>query len=104
MAKKGGLGKGLNALFLDNEAEESGSLMRLRLSDVEPNKDQPRDRFDQEALQELADSIREHGVLQPIVVRAIPGRHLSDHRRRASVESLPSGGAAGYSRHCGGCR
>lgn len=73
MAKKGGLGKGLNALFLDNEAEESGSLMRLRLSDVEPNKDQPRDRFDQEALQELADSIREHGVLQPIVVRAIPG-------------------------------
>ena len=42
MAKKGGLGKGLNALFLDNEAEESGSLMRLRLSDVEPNKDQPR--------------------------------------------------------------
>ncbi len=73
MAKKGGLGKGLNALFLDNEAEESGTLMRLRLSDVEPNKDQPRDRFDQEALQELADSIREHGVLQPIVVRAIPG-------------------------------
>ena len=36
MAKKGGLGKGLNALFLDNEAEESGTLMRLRLSDVEP--------------------------------------------------------------------
>ena len=48
-------------------------MMKLRISAVEPNKDQPRDRFDQGALSELADSIREHGVLQPIVVRAIPG-------------------------------
>ncbi|MEG0853782.1 MAG: ParB/RepB/Spo0J family partition protein [Angelakisella sp.] len=73
MAKKGGLGKGLDALFKDNEADVSGSLMHLRISDIEPNKDQPREKFDQLALEELADSIREHGVLQPIVVRAIPG-------------------------------
>ncbi len=73
MAKKGGLGKGLNALFIDNDAEISGSLMQLRLSAVEPNKDQPRGLFDQDALEELADSIREHGVLQPIVVRTQPG-------------------------------
>lgn len=73
MAKKGGLGKGLDALFKDNEAEISGSLMQLRVSDVEPNKDQPREKFDEQALSELSDSIREHGVLQPIVVRAIPG-------------------------------
>lgn len=73
MAKKGGLGKGLDALFKDNEADVSGSLMQLRVSDVEPNKDQPREKFDEQALAELADSIREHGVLQPIVVRAIPG-------------------------------
>ncbi len=73
MAKKGGLGKGLDALFIDNEAEVSGTLSQLRLSDIEPNKDQPRGVFDQEALQELSDSIREHGVLQPIVVRSIPG-------------------------------
>lgn len=73
MAKKGGLGKGLDALFKDNEADVSGSLMQLRVSDVEPNKDQPRERFDEQALAELSDSIREHGVLQPIVVRAIPG-------------------------------
>ncbi len=73
MAKKGGLGKGLDALFLDNDAQVGGGLMNLRLSAIEPNKDQPRDKFDQEALAELADSIREHGVLQPIVVRPMPG-------------------------------
>lgn len=71
-AKKGGLGKGLDALFKDNEAD-AGSLMTLRISDIEPNKEQPRTHFNQEALQELADSIGEHGVLQPIVVRALPG-------------------------------
>lgn len=73
MAKRGGLGKGLDALFKDNEADVSGSLMQLRISDVEPNKDQPREKFDEQALSELSDSIQEHGVLQPIVVRAIPG-------------------------------
>jgi len=73
MAKKGGLGKGLDALFLDNDTQVGGGLMSLRISSIEPNKDQPRDRFDQAALSELADSIREHGVLQPIVVRTMPG-------------------------------
>ncbi len=73
MAKKGGLGKGLNALFIDNDTEVAGSLMQLRLADVEPNKDQPRGVFEQGPLEELADSIREHGVLQPIVVRTLPG-------------------------------
>lgn len=73
MAKKGGLGKGLDALFLDNDTQVGGGLMSLRVSAIEPNKDQPRDRFDQGALSELADSIREHGVLQPIVVRSLPG-------------------------------
>ena len=73
MAKKGGLGKGLDALFLDNDTQVGEGLMSLRISTIEPNKDQPRDRFDQTALSELADSIREHGVLQPIVVRSMPG-------------------------------
>ena len=59
MAKKGGLGKGLDALFLDNDAQVGEGLMSLRISAIEPNKDQPRDRFDQTALSELADSIRE---------------------------------------------
>ena len=73
MAKKSGLGKGLDALFLDNETAESSSLMTLRVSDIEPNKDQPRKAFEPNALAELADSIREHGVLQPLLVRPLPG-------------------------------
>ena len=73
MAKKGGLGRGLDALFQDNDAQVGEGLMNLRIASIEPNKDQPRDRFDQGALSELADSIREHGVLQPIVVRSLPG-------------------------------
>ena len=72
MAKKGGLGKGLDALFLDNTADAGqGSIITVRLSQVEPNSSQPRRQFDEAALQELADSIAEHGVLQPIVVRPL---------------------------------
>lgn len=71
MARKSGLGKGLDALFQDN-GTESGDNTTLRLSEVEPNKNQPRKHFDDEALASLADSIREHGVLQPLLVRPLP--------------------------------
>ena len=72
-AKKGGLGKGLDALFMDNETVDSGGVVTLRLSQIEPNRDQPRKIFSEEALNELADSIRKHGVLQPLLVRPLPG-------------------------------
>ena len=72
-AKKGGLGKGLDALFMDNETVDSGGVVTLRLGQIEPNRDQPRKIFSEEALNELADSIREHGVLQPLLVRPLPG-------------------------------
>jgi ParB family chromosome partitioning protein len=68
MAKKGGLGKGLNTLFEENTTNESTPVY-LRLSEIEPNKDQPRRTFEQEALDDLADSIRRYGLLQPLVVR-----------------------------------
>ena len=73
MAKKGGLGKGLDALFFDNSVEEQGSTgtVKLKIFDIEPNKNQPRKHFDEEALSELSSSIAEHGILQPIVVRPI---------------------------------
>lgn len=72
MAKmKGGLGKGLEALFADNGAEESSS-STLSISEIEPNKEQPRKDFDTAALGDLADSIREYGILQPLVVRPMP--------------------------------
>ena len=67
-AKKGGLGRGLDSLFNENAAD-SGSVVKVRLIDIEPNRNQPRKNFDQEALQELADSIAKHGLIQPIVVR-----------------------------------
>jgi len=69
-SKKGGLGKGLDALFFDNSEEQNGA-QELRLSDIERNPAQPRREFDPQALEELAESIRTHGVLQPILVRPV---------------------------------
>ncbi len=68
-AKKGGLGKGLDALFGENTLAADGNVTTLRLTEIEPNKDQPRKQFDEEALSELSQSIAQHGVLQPLLVR-----------------------------------
>lgn len=68
MAKRNGLGKGLDALFIDNNTDD-GTVTSLKISEIEPNKSQPRSSFDDEPLRELADSIREHGVIQPLIVR-----------------------------------
>lgn len=69
-AKKGGLGRGLESLFNEN-AESNEAAVEVRLSDIEPNRNQPRRDFDEEALSELADSISRHGLIQPIVVRPL---------------------------------
>ena len=70
--KQRGLGRGLGALIDDFSASESnGEITRLPLQKVEPNPNQPRKRFDEEELQALADSIAEHGILQPLAVRAV---------------------------------
>ena len=73
-AKKGGLGRGLDALFADNSIEEiaSTSAVKLKIMDIEPNRDQRRKIFDEDALAELADSIAKHGVIQPLLVRPMP--------------------------------
>jgi len=73
-AKKGGLGRGLDALFADNSIEEISSTeaVKLKTMDIEPNRDQPRKVFDEDALAELADSIAKHGVIQPLLVRPMP--------------------------------
>ena len=72
MAKKmGGLGKGLSAIFIENDAENSNEAVTLRISDIEPNRDQPRKEFEETALAELSQSIMQHGVLQPILVRPL---------------------------------
>lgn len=71
MAKRQGLGKGLEKLFSENDTEGMVSTNTLLLSEIVPNKDQPRKTFDEAALDELADSIRQHGILQPLLVRPI---------------------------------
>lgn len=68
--RKGGLGKGLDALFIDNTTDNGA--VTLRISEIEPNRSQPRKEFDESALADLADSIREHGVIQPLLVRPLP--------------------------------
>ncbi|SEH51324.1 chromosome partitioning protein, ParB family [Ruminococcus flavefaciens] len=67
---KGGLGAGLDTLFSDN-TNDIQVKKTLRTSEIEPNRDQPRKEFSDEAITALADSIREHGMLQPILVRPI---------------------------------
>lgn len=73
MAKKqSGLGRGLGALMLENSVDDMVSTHTLSINEIIPNKDQPRKTFDDGALQELADSIVQHGVLQPLLVRPMP--------------------------------
>ena len=73
MAKKlGGLGKGLNAIFIENDNEDKSGGVTLNISEIEPNRSQPRKEFDENALSELAQSISEHGLLQPLLVRPLP--------------------------------
>ncbi len=83
--KKGGLGRGLDALFADNSIEEispSGTV-RLKINEIEPNRGQPRKDFDEQALSELADSIAQHGIIQPLLVRPVPdGYQLVAGERR----------------------
>ena len=91
-----GLGKGLNAIFRDEAAAEE-SVKGLRLSDVEPNKDQPRHDFDAEKLSDLAESIKQHGVITPITVRRtgdtyqiIAGERRWRAARMAGLSEIPA--------------
>lgn len=73
--KKGVLGRGLEAILLDNNSENVGGTTVLRVSDIEPSADQPRKKFNVEDLSSLADSIKEYGLIQPITVRRVGERY-----------------------------
>ena len=96
MAK--GLGRGLGALLGSDASAETDSLVHtLRVSDIEPNPRQPRREFDEEALQTLAESIRDNGLLQPLLVRRtesgfqlIAGERRWRAARRAGLTELPA--------------
>ena len=94
--KKGGLGSGLDSLFADNSVETKQAV-ELRLSQIVPNRDQPRKVFDETALRELSDSIKLHGLIQPLLVRPmddgsyqiVAGERRWRASRLAGIEKVP---------------
>ena len=95
-AQKKGLGRGLEGLF-DENATESAGAVELRISEIEPNKNQPRKDFDEQALSELSESIAAHGLIQPIVVRPtaagtyqiVAGERRWRASRMAGLDTVP---------------
>lgn len=102
MAKMTGLGKGLDALFANNipaeeEIRENDVLKTLDINEIEPNRNQPRKNFDQESLEELAESIKVYGLIQPIIVSKKDGYYgivAGERRWRAckiaGLKEIPS--------------
>ncbi len=96
MARSKSLGMGMDALFTENDSEEKPH-KTLRLTEIYPNKEQPRTDFDDEALSTLAESIKQHGVLQPLLVRPmeqggyqiVAGERRWRAARMAGLEEVP---------------
>ena len=97
-AKKRGLGRGLDAIFAENSSLENEGTVTVRLDEIEPNRDQPRKEFDSEALSELAESIAQHGVLQPLLLRPmisggyriVAGERRWRASRMAGLQEVPA--------------
>ena len=94
MAKPSGLGKGLDLIFMQNNPETENAPLYLKITELEANDSQPRFKFNKDALRELADSISEHGLIQPIVVKPLTsGKYkiiAGERRFRASkMAGLP---------------
>ena len=105
-AKRGGLGKGLDSLIKENktakhtapvkkEVVNAGPIM-MKINDVEPNRDQPRKHFEEDALLELADSIKQFGILQPLIVQKrndyyeiIAGERRWRAAKQAGIKEIP---------------
>ena len=102
MAKKTRLGKGLDALFANNindddEIKDNEVIEKLKITEVEPNKNQPRKNFDNEALDELAESIKRYGVIQPIIVvkkedyyEIVAGERRWRASKKAGLKEIPA--------------
>lgn len=106
MTKKTGLGKGLDALLSNNivddiveeeKVKEGEVIQNLKIIDVEPNKEQPRRNFDEESIEELANSIKEYGVIQPIIVtkqkdyyQIVAGERRWRASKKAGLSEIPA--------------
>ncbi|MCR5330672.1 MAG: ParB/RepB/Spo0J family partition protein [Lachnospiraceae bacterium] len=104
--KSGGLGRGLNSLFEDNKVDieiekqnndkdATGRIM-ININQIDPNRKQPRTHFDEEKLEELAESIKEHGIIEPLVVKKSGNRYqiIAGERRwraarKANLKEIP---------------
>ena len=91
MARKSGLGKGLDALFVDNSTDHANGVVTLRISEIEPDKNQPRKDFDENALTQLADSIAEHGGASAAAGSSHDKWRISAGRGRTALESQQNG-------------
>ena len=97
-AKKRGLGRGLDAIFAENSSLEGEGTVTVRIDDIEPNRDQPRKEFNSAALAELAESIAQHGVLQPLLrrpmvsggYRIVAGERRWRASRMAGLQEVPA--------------
>ena len=102
MTKRTGLGRGLDALFATNVPEEEQKkegevVLSLKLTEIEPNKNQPRRVFDEEALEELSESIKRYGVIQPIIVtnkekyyEIVAGERRWRAAKKAGITEIPA--------------
>jgi ParB family chromosome partitioning protein len=90
MARRGGLGKGLGALIPSGPTDAVGGLREIEVSSIRPNQYQPRERFDEEQLSSLTESIREVGILQPILVRPMGDQYelIAGERRWRAARRL----------------
>ena len=93
-----------SSIFDDNSiADENEGISTLRLTEIEPNSNQPRKNFDKEALEQLASSIRENGVLQPLLVRPLTAGNyqiIAGERRWRAARILKVGIYSSESRRC----
>ena len=100
MVKKTGVGKGLEALFSDNmkvEEETNGEVVQqIKITEIEPDREQPRKKFDEEKLNELATSIKQYGIIQPIIVtpkdeyyKIIAGERRWRAAKKAGLTEIP---------------
>ncbi|WP_080871886.1 ParB/RepB/Spo0J family partition protein [Oceanobacillus timonensis] len=92
-----GLGKGINALFPEAEKDSKDNIQEVKLSDCRPNPYQPRKSFQADSIEELKDSIKEYGVIQPIIIRkSLKGYEIVVGERRyraakeAGLETIPA--------------
>lgn len=95
---KAKLGRGLGSLFDESEIiDENDTIKSLRITQVEPNKNQPRHKFDKEKIEELSESIKEHGVIQPIIVvknndmyKIVAGERRWRAAKNAGLKEIPA--------------